>query len=263
MSNLTGRLEHHYGPRVHILSDPWALSVVARAGHPDTDTPDLLRLVQTAFRHLLLGMSERLPQASVDWPTRMAVSEPRARYQGPVLDPDHKVVLVDVARAGTLPAHGLQAALFDVWNPAAVRVDHLYMNRSVDPETGRVNGVNFHGSKIGGPVEGATVIIPDPMGATGGTMVKVLDHYRSQVPGKPLQVITAHLIVTPEFIRRVTDADPDVHIYALRLDRGLSSDAVLATPPGLRWSEEVGLDAHDYIVPGAGGLGELMNNAFV
>jgi hypothetical protein len=38
---------------------------------------------------------------------------------------------------------------------------------------------------------------------------------------------------------------------------------VLATELGERWSEENGLTPNDYIVPGGGGFGELMNNAFV
>ncbi|MGH7280580.1 MAG: uracil phosphoribosyltransferase, partial [Polyangiaceae bacterium] len=38
---------------------------------------------------------------------------------------------------------------------------------------------------------------------------------------------------------------------------------VLATVPGTRWEEERGLDEHQYIVPGAGGVGEILNNAWV
>jgi uracil phosphoribosyltransferase len=69
--------------------------------------------------------------------------------------------------------------------------------------------------------------------------------------------------VTPEYLRNVLAAHPEVRIYALRLDRGLSPPDVLATVPGTRWAEERGLDDHQYIVPGAGGVGEIMNNAFV
>ena len=52
-------------------------------------------------------------------------------------------------------------------------------------------------------------------------------------------------------------------VYALRLDRGLSPPEVLQTMPGERWDEERGLTDHHYIVPGGGGLGEIMNNSFV
>jgi hypothetical protein len=52
-------------------------------------------------------------------------------------------------------------------------------------------------------------------------------------------------------------------VYALRLDRGLSPAHVLDTVPGTLWDEERGLDDHCYIVPGGGGLGEVLNNSFV
>ena len=63
--------------------------------------------------------------------------------------------------------------------------------------------------------------------------------------------------------RHVRAHHPEVVVYALRLDRGLSPPAVLRTVPGERWDEERGLTDHHYIVPGAGGLGEIMNNSFV
>ena len=88
-------------------------------------------------------------------------------------------------------------------------------------------------------------------------------HYREAVGGKPAKVIATHLIITPEYLRHVRQHHPEVIVYALRLDRGLSSPAVLATVPGERWDEERGLTDHHYIVPGAGGLGEVMNNSYV
>ncbi|HZY02215.1 MAG TPA: uracil phosphoribosyltransferase, partial [Anaeromyxobacteraceae bacterium] len=83
------------------------------------------------------------------------------------------------------------------------------------------------------------------------------------IPGTPRKVITLNLIVTPEYLRAMTRRHPEVVIYALRLDRGLSAPEVLDTVPGTRWDEERGLDDHQYIVPGGGGFGEIMNNAFV
>jgi hypothetical protein len=52
-------------------------------------------------------------------------------------------------------------------------------------------------------------------------------------------------------------------MVALRLDRGLSPSNVLNTAPGTHWDEERGLDDSQYIVPGAGGVGEILNNAWV
>jgi len=51
-------------------------------------------------------------------------------------------------------------------------------------------------------------------------------------------------------------------VYALRVDRGASSPSALASIPGTLWDEESGLTDNQYIIPGAGGLGELMNNSY-
>ena len=71
------------------------------------------------------------------------------------------------------------------------------------------------------------------------------------------------MIVTPEYLKAVTGAFPDVQIYAVRLDRGLSSPEVLEQVPEAAWDQERGLNEQQYIVPGGGGFGEIMNNAWV
>ena len=71
-----------------------------------------------------------------------------------------------------------------------------------------------------------------------------------------------HLIITPEYIKKLSEAMPDIQIYAVRLDRGLSSQDALESTPGTYWDQEKGLNEKHYIVPGAGGLGEVMNNSF-
>ena len=70
-------------------------------------------------------------------------------------------------------------------------------------------------------------------------------------------------MVTPEAIARVTHVQPGVKIYAGRLDRGLSSARALASVPGTFPDEERGLNDVQYIVPGAGGMGELLTNSWV
>jgi uracil phosphoribosyltransferase len=101
------------------------------------------------------------------------------------------------------------------------------------------------------------------MGATGASLVSALDHYKTRLEGTPARCIPMHLIVTPEYLRNVLRSHPETLIYALRVDRGLSAPEVLATVPGTRWDEERGLDDHQYIVPGAGGVGEILNNAWI
>lgn len=256
-------IDHHYGDQVRIMADPWALSILARIGHPDCVPPVLHDLIASAYWRLLHAMVDQLPTTVVERETRMTANEPRALFRGRVLDPRQRAVVVDVARAGILPATVCQRALLEFIDQDCVRVDHLYLQRVADPQSGEVTGVDLSGSKIGGDVDGATVIIPDPMGATGSTVTRVLDHYHAQVAGTERQIVCAHLMVTPEYLRRITRDYPQVLVYALRLDRGLSDPGVLRTRLGARWSEEQGLDDQSYIVPGAGGMGEVINNSWV
>jgi len=167
-----------------------------------------------------------------------------------------------VARAGLWPSQVTFDFLNQVLRPEGVRQDHLSLARSVDAD-GRVTGAALGAAKIGGPVDGAVILIPDPMGATGSTVSKVLAHYSESVHGTARKVIALHLIITPEYVRHVRKHHPDVIVYALRFDRGLSSAEVLAAVPGERWEEERGLNDHHYIVPGGGGLGEVINNSYV
>ena len=72
-----------------------------------------------------------------------------------------------------------------------------------------------------------------------------------------------HLIVTPEYLKKILALPIDIQVFALRVDRGLSESHVLNSPLGLYWDQEKGLNSKQYIIPGAGGLGELLNNSFV
>ena len=147
-------------------------------------------------------------------------------------------------------------------DPTVVRQDHLVMDRRTDAD-GRVTGAHIHGSKVGGPVDGRILIFPDPMGATGSSLLQALRYYHELHEGKPSKVIHIHLIVTPEYVRAIHDEFPEVEIYAIRLDRGMSAPDVFETTPGSRWNDERGLDERQYIVPGGGGFGEILNNSWV
>jgi uracil phosphoribosyltransferase len=256
-------IEHRYGARVHILDDPLALSLLSKLCARETVQPAINRLVASLYRQLVCTViAAEMPTRSVTVPTRMIDHSARAVWQGEIVDPCIKVAVVCVARAGIFPSQVCYDLLNEILDPSGVRQDHMLMNRTTDPE-GHVSGAAIHGAKIGGGVDGFTVLIPDPMGATGTTVDAVLEHYRVNVPGQPARVIALNLIITPEYIRHLRDRWPETVIYAYRLDRGLSSDEVLAAVPGEHWDQERGLNDQGYIIPGGGGFGEIMNNAFV
>lgn len=258
----SNEMSHHYGEKIHLVSSPLMLSLLAKLGYPQTVQPQINELTHMLYSYLMDTVIDQLfPKKSAAIETRMQASHPEAVYEGEIIDPEIPCVSVDLARAGTYPSHLCYNKLNYLMNPSYVRQDHFYVARTTN-NSGEVNGVSVAGSKIGGSVNKAIVLFPDPMGATGGTMVEAYQHYKKNVGGTPRLMVAMHLIITPEYLKKVTELCPDLHVFALRLDRGLSSSEVLKEQPGKKWNEEKGLNQHQYIVPGAGGLGEILNNSY-
>lgn len=256
-------IEHHYGEQVHILSDPFALTQLARLCSPQVGQPTFNRLIQTLYRRLLIEVINReFPRREASIDSRMKESTERGVFAGEVIDEGTEVVTVDIARAGILPSHACYTCLNELIEPANVRQDHLIMSRVTNRDD-EVVGAEVSGEKVGGPVDGRIVLFPDPMGATGSSMSTALEFYKETSGGEPLRLITLNLICTPEFITRMKNDHPEAQLYALRLDRGMSTPEALASVPGQLIDQESGLNDKDYIVPGGGGFGELMNNAWV
>lgn len=259
----TSELEHRYGDNVHILSDPWTLSTLATVCSKGVQQPLVNQLISSLYAHMLRTViNAEFPRRDVALPTRMVDSTPRGVFHGCVVDTQTRVVTVNIARAGTLPSMVCFDLLNTLLDPRLVRQDHMVMARLTDTAE-KVVGAQISGSKIGGDVDDAILLFPDPMGATGTSLSRAIDTYKQNVEGTPRRIINLHLIVTPEYLRCMRNDHPDVVVYAARLDRGMSPDHVFDHVPGELWDEERGLDAKQYIVPGGGGFGELMNNAYV
>ena len=254
-------LEHHYGETVHIQRDALSWTYLSRLGHPETVQPEVTELVRILYRHLLhVVISSEFPKICESVETRMAEHTPLGHWAGEIIDPSTKAISVDLARAGMVPSQVCFETLHRALPAKHIRQDHIVMNRATDAQQ-RVTGADVFGQKIGGRSEGAIILFPDPMGATGSSICKAIQTYKSPALGTPRKLIALHLIVTPEYIRKVTNEHPDVLIYAFRVDRGLSEEHILNTVPGTHWEQERGLNDTQYIVPGAGGLGEVLNNA--
>jgi uracil phosphoribosyltransferase len=255
-------LEHAYGDQVHILADPVSLLQLADLCQAHITQPAINNLVCELYQFLIRTVVKReFPREEITIKTRMAALSPYGIWKGLVTRKKTKTVTVNIMRAGALPSQ----ISFDFFNrildPYFVRQDHVVMSRITD-EQARVQGAQMQGSKIGGDVDDAMLLFPDPMGATGSSISEIISYYKKNVAGKAAAIFAVHLIVTPEYLRRMSVDHPDVIIYALRLDRGASAPHVLATKPGLLWDEESGLSDEHYIVPGGGGFGEIINNSF-
>lgn len=257
------QIDHNYGDNVFIISDPYCASLLTKLSSPETFQPSLNFLVEKLYRELFRNVANIVfPRKSMSTKTRMFEFTNKGVLEGEVIDPDSKSICVGLARAGTYPSHICFEELCFLTNPANVRQDHFYMNRKVD-HNDQVIGVDVSGSKIGGDQEGRVVLFPDPMGATGGSLSHAISHYKNNVEGIASRYVAMHFIITPEYIQKLKSAHPDVLIFTLRLDRGLSENDILNTVPGSQIARERGLTDKQYIVPGAGGVGEILNNSFV
>jgi len=256
-------MKHHYGKNVHFFDQPYLLGLLAKLCQPTTFQPEINRYVDYLYSQLLAEVVNNFfPSHDISVATRMHKDHPEVLLKTQQITPEAKAVCINLARAGTYPSHICYEKLHLFLKPENIRQDHIFAARAINSNN-QVTKTELDGFKIGGGVENSFVLIPDPMGATGNTIMSTINHYKQNVPGTPVRFIAMHLIVTPEYLKKITETHPDVLVVAIRLDRGLSSTKALASEPGMLWNEEKGLNAKDYIVPGGGGFGEVMNNSFV
>src|SRR4051812_4916735 len=161
-------IKHHYGHNVHLVGNPFLLGQLATLCAKGTIQPQINRLVAMLYTDLVkMVINAEFPRRQVAIQTRMIDYTPAAIYQGEVIDPEVRAVVVNIARAGTLPSQVAYDLLNNVLTPALVRQDHIIMSREIDAAE-KVVCSNIGGAKIGGDIDDAFVLFPDPMGATGG-----------------------------------------------------------------------------------------------
>jgi uracil phosphoribosyltransferase len=147
----------------------------------------------------------------------------------PINLPTDQVLLATILRAG-LPFHQGFLDVFDHAENAFVSAYRMYTNREHTE-------VGVHTEYMAAPsVEGKTLIIADPMLATGGSMEASYEALLKT--GQPAKVHVACVISTQEGIDVVAQALPE--------------DATLWTA-----AIDPGMNEHKYIVPGFGDAGDL------
>lgn len=254
---------HHYGPQFHLVQNTYLESLLTRLCLPETQQPEINRLVEKLYQGLIqTAVNETFPKKIQTFETRMHNLHPKSPLTAETFSAETRAVSVNLARAGTFPSHICYDFLHSILPAENLRQDHIFAARMTD-NSHQVTGTHLGNYKIGGHVENSFVIFPDPMGATGGTLTSALDFYDHKIEGDVKSFIALHLIVTPEYLKKVLNHSKRIQVFALRVDRGLSSAEILNSPLGLYWDQEKGLNDKQYIVPGAGGLGELLNNSYV
>ena len=158
---------------------------------------------------------------------KKTITTPLANIDIPL--PKDDIVVATVLRAG-LPFHEGFLNVFDHAASAFVSAYRMYTNREHTE-------VGIHTEYMATPsVKGRTLIIADPMLATGGSMAA---SYEALIKtGKPRAVHVACVIAVPEGIEVLNQTLPeDATLWCAAIDPGMNQ--------------------HKYIVPGFGDCGDL------
>ena len=149
------------------------------------------------------------------------VETPLERTPSPVIA-GRKMAVVPILRAGLGMVNGIQALV-----PTA-KIGHIGLSR--DPESHEP--VEYY-CKLPTPIEERTIVVTDPMLATGGSACDAIRMIK-QHGGKKIKFMC--IIAAPEGLERLQKAHPDIQIYVGHLDRQLNE--------------------HAYILPGLGDAGD-------
>ena len=128
-----------------------------------------------------------------------------------------KLAIVPILRAGLGMVNGVLSLV-----PSA-KIGHIGLYH--DEET---HEPHEYFCKLPNPIEQRTIVVTDPMLATGGSAVAAIDFIK-QHGGKHIKFMC--IIAAPEGVKRLHEAHPDVQIYVGHLDRELNENAYIC--PGL------------------------------
>ncbi len=200
-------------PGLHVVEHPLVVHKLTEMRRVETPSE--------RFRQLLTEISFLLTyEVTRDLPTRdERITTPLTEMDAPVLVEEPAVI--SILRAGNGLLDGVQRVI-----PSA-RVGHVGLYRDHDT----LEAVEYY-CKLP-PIAGRTVIVVDPMLATGNSAVAALDRVKADGPA---DVRFLCLLAAPEGVAQLREAHPDVGIWTAALDDHLN---------------EVG-----YIVPGLGDAGD-------
>ena len=173
-------IEHNYGPQVVLLNNTYALTLLDQLSSKHCEKQNLTAYMRELYRILLSeALNLSIPKVSSQTETRMSELHPNnSTLDHSIFNNDTKLVTVNIARAGSVPSQLCYDQMNLLFNPDNIRQDHFFVNRKVN-ENNEVIGVDYSGSKIGGPTKDRIILIPDPMGATGSTIDHTINFYES------------------------------------------------------------------------------------
>lgn len=200
---------------VHVVDHPLVQHKLSMLRKKDTATQDFRSLLREISMLMGYEVFRNLPTAEIE------IETPLEKMKTKMLA-NKKICIVPILRAGNGFLDGLLQLI-----PTA-RVGHIGLYR--DPET--LVAVEYY-LKLPDDLPNSTVIVVDPMLATGHSAVAAIDRIKDN---EATDVRFMCLLAAPEGIKTFQDAHPDVPIYTASIDRELND--------------------HGYILPGLGDAGD-------
>ncbi len=195
---------------VFIMTHPLIKHKISMIRDKNTGTAEFRKVVEEIT--VLMGY-----EALSDLPLEdVEVETPIEKCMTPMIS-GKKPAIVPVLRAGLGMVEGLTTLM-----PSA-KIGHIGLYR--DPVT---HEPHEYYCKLPDPIELRTIIVVDPMLATGGSAIAAVDFIKAH-GGKNIKCM--FIIAAPEGLKRLHEAHPDVQIYVGQLDRELNDHAYIC--PGL------------------------------
>ena len=195
------------------------------------DTLSRLRSVETeqvAFRKGLVKLGRICGYEIIDGAMEteyVSITTPLAETTGERVKGLDDVVIVNVLRAATPFVEGLLKAF--------PRAKQGVISAGRDEEAGMSDGefpISIDYTKLPEITADDTVIVADPMLATGSTMCTVLEHVLDGVPD-PEHLFVLSAVSAPPGLLRVGEAYPEADLLTVSIDDRLDDDGFIV--PGL------------------------------
>lgn len=195
---------------VTIIQHPLIQHKISILRNKETGTNEFRTLIEEIA--MLMGY-----EAFRDLPTELVeVETPIETTRQPMIA-GKKLAVVPILRAGLGMVSGILALV-----PSA-KVGHIGLYRD---ET--THEPHEYYCKLPENIDKRTIVVVDPMLATGGSAVAAVDFIK-QRGGKDIKFLS--IIAAPEGIERLMTAHPDIQLYCGCMDRELNENAYIC--PGL------------------------------
>ena len=195
---------------VFIMDHPLIKHKISMLRDKNTGTNEFRKLVEEIG--ILMGY-----EALRDLPTEeVEIETPIETCKTPMIS-GKKLAVIPVLRAGLGMVNSILTLV-----PSA-KVGHVGLYR--DPVT---HEPHEYYCKLPEPIDQRTIVVVDPMLATGGSAVAAVDFIKAH-GGKNIKFMS--IIAAPEGIERLMKAHPDIQLYVGCKDRCLNENAYIC--PGL------------------------------